>query len=158
MTLLAIVEKYRQLTPGFGTALPLADFGLTRDETERTFGIFDEDYHISRFFHFTLDPALPRKAPTRSTASRNPTLRSTRKSKPFSDECCGILTPRQPARGECPPPFPIGPITGWRKRMDGEGVGFSDYVQIKPCPCWSAARWFQSSVLKALRCGSRLQP
>jgi hypothetical protein len=59
MTLLAIVEKYRQLTPGFGTALPLADFGLSRDETERTFGIFDEDYHISRFFHFTLDPALP---------------------------------------------------------------------------------------------------
>jgi hypothetical protein len=53
MTLPAIVEKYRQLTPGFGTALPLADFGLTRDETERTFGIFDEDYHISRFFHFS---------------------------------------------------------------------------------------------------------
>ena len=62
MTLLAIVEKYRQLTPGFGTALPLADFGLTRDETERTFGIFDEDYHISRFFHFSLQPAAAERA------------------------------------------------------------------------------------------------
>ena len=35
MTLLAIVEKYRQLTPKFGIALPLADFGLTRESVNR---------------------------------------------------------------------------------------------------------------------------
>ena len=37
----------------------LRAFGLTREETERLFGAFDEDYHISRFFRFTLDAAGP---------------------------------------------------------------------------------------------------
>jgi hypothetical protein len=52
-----IIEKYRQLAGGFGRPLALAAFGLSREETERVFGIFDEDYHISRFFHFSLEPA-----------------------------------------------------------------------------------------------------
>ena len=30
----------------------LASLGLSREEIERTFGQFDEDYHISRFIHF----------------------------------------------------------------------------------------------------------
>ena len=58
MNLRELVEKYRALAGGFGRPLPLAAFGLARPETERLFGVFDEDYHISRFFHFSLDPAL----------------------------------------------------------------------------------------------------
>jgi hypothetical protein len=52
-----VVEKYRRLAGGFGRPLALAAFGLTPEETERVFGIFDEDYHISRFFRFSLQPA-----------------------------------------------------------------------------------------------------
>jgi hypothetical protein len=56
-----VIEKYRQLAGGFGSPLPLAAFGFSHEETERVFGIFDEDYHISRFFHFSLQsPAADR--------------------------------------------------------------------------------------------------
>jgi hypothetical protein len=51
-----IIEKYRQLAGGFGGPVALAAFGLSAEETERVFGIFDEDYHISRFFHFSFEP------------------------------------------------------------------------------------------------------
>jgi hypothetical protein len=57
MTLRDVVEKYRQLAGGFGNPLALAAFGLSPQETERVFGIFDEDYHISRFFRFSLQTA-----------------------------------------------------------------------------------------------------
>jgi hypothetical protein len=53
MTLREIVEKYLALAGGFGFLAPLADFGLDRPEIERTFSAFDEDYHISRFLHFS---------------------------------------------------------------------------------------------------------
>lgn len=56
MQLREAVEQYKKLAGGYGKPVPLAAFGLGREETERTFGVFDEDYHISRFFHFTLDP------------------------------------------------------------------------------------------------------
>ena len=65
MSLREVVEKYRGLAQGYGRAVPLADFGLSREETERLFGGLDEDYHISRFFHFTLDPEFE-KTPGRS--------------------------------------------------------------------------------------------
>ena len=35
-----------------GTPVPLSAFQLSQPETERLFSIFDEDYHISRYFHF----------------------------------------------------------------------------------------------------------
>lgn len=57
LTLREIVERYRSLAAGFARPLPLAAFGLSQQQTERVFGIFDEDYHISRFFHFSLQPA-----------------------------------------------------------------------------------------------------
>jgi len=57
MTLREVVERYRDVAGGFGRPVALSAFGLGRDETEKLFGTFDEDYHISRFFHFTLDPA-----------------------------------------------------------------------------------------------------
>jgi hypothetical protein len=56
MELRHIVEKYRGLAKAFGVAVPLAAFGLGREETERIFSVFDEDYHISRYFHFSLNP------------------------------------------------------------------------------------------------------
>ena len=62
LSLRDVVEKYRQLSGGFGKPLALAAFGLSVDETERVFGIFDEDYHISRFFHFSTQPAAGERA------------------------------------------------------------------------------------------------
>jgi hypothetical protein len=53
MQLNDIVEKYRKLEWDFGKPVELSRFGLSREETERIFSVFDEDYHISRFFHFT---------------------------------------------------------------------------------------------------------
>jgi hypothetical protein len=53
MTLKEIVEKYLVIAGGFAFLAPLADFGLERSEIERIFSALDEDYHISRFFHFS---------------------------------------------------------------------------------------------------------
>ncbi len=53
MTLGQIVEKYLAIAGGFAFLAPLADFGLEPSEVERIFGAFDEDYHISRYLHFT---------------------------------------------------------------------------------------------------------
>jgi hypothetical protein len=53
MELRQIVEKYLASAGGFGAAVPLGAFGLTRQETEKLFSALDEDYQISRFFHFS---------------------------------------------------------------------------------------------------------
>ena len=53
MQLREVIDKYRQLVGSFGKPAPLSGFGLSRVETERVFSIYDEDYHISRFFHFS---------------------------------------------------------------------------------------------------------
>ena len=52
MTLREAVDKYLAASGGYGKPIALASLGLPRDEVERTFGQLDEDYHISRFFHF----------------------------------------------------------------------------------------------------------
>jgi len=59
MTLREVVERYRALAGGFGRPVALSAFGVGRDETEKLFGAFDEDYHISRFFHFTNEVGSP---------------------------------------------------------------------------------------------------
>ena len=59
-----LVDKYVQLAGGFDRPVALFSFGLSQAETERVFGIFDEDYHISRFFHFSLQGAAERPAQT----------------------------------------------------------------------------------------------
>ena len=56
LTLREVVERYRTLAGGFGRPIALSAFGLARADAESIFGTFDEDYHISRFFHFSLDP------------------------------------------------------------------------------------------------------
>jgi hypothetical protein len=53
MTLREIVEKYLAIAGGFSFLAPLVEFGLERADVERIFGALDDDYHISRFFHFS---------------------------------------------------------------------------------------------------------
>jgi len=54
MSLGDLVARYRSLTGGaFGAPAALSGFALSREETERIFSAYDEDYHISRFFHFS---------------------------------------------------------------------------------------------------------
>ena len=53
MPLRELVTIYRARVGEFGAALALSAFGLPAKETERLFSSFDEDYHISRFFHFS---------------------------------------------------------------------------------------------------------
>ena len=48
-----LVERYRALAGDFGTPVALTAFGLTRADTELFFSGYDEDYHISRFFHLS---------------------------------------------------------------------------------------------------------
>jgi hypothetical protein len=53
MQLREVVGDYLELAGGYGRPVPLAAFAWQREETEKTFSLFDEDYHISRFFHFS---------------------------------------------------------------------------------------------------------
>jgi hypothetical protein len=53
MWLSELVRLYRQHAAGFGQPVALSAFGLSTAETERLFSGYDEDYHISRFFHFS---------------------------------------------------------------------------------------------------------
>src|SRR5882672_5413590 len=57
MPLSQLVERYRALAGEFGRPVPLSGFQLGPAETERLFSGYDEDYHISRFFHFADPPA-----------------------------------------------------------------------------------------------------
>ncbi|MGC2421073.1 MAG: hypothetical protein WA405_05425 [Candidatus Acidiferrales bacterium] len=52
MNLREVVEKYLAAAGGYGNPAALASLELPRQEVERMFSVFDEDYHISRFFHF----------------------------------------------------------------------------------------------------------
>ena len=53
MSLKDLVAKYLKLGGGYGRPVALAAFGLDRREAERLFGLYDEDYNISRYFHFS---------------------------------------------------------------------------------------------------------
>jgi hypothetical protein len=53
MGLREMVDEYLRLGGGYGRPVALAAFGLTRVEAEKLFGALDDDYHISRFFHFS---------------------------------------------------------------------------------------------------------
>jgi hypothetical protein len=53
MALCELVERYRRIAGEFGKPVPLSGFGLSAAETERLFSAYDEDYHISRFLHFS---------------------------------------------------------------------------------------------------------
>lgn len=53
MSLHDLVALYRTLAGEFGKPVALSSFQLSHPETERLFSSYDEDYHISRFFHFS---------------------------------------------------------------------------------------------------------
>jgi hypothetical protein len=48
-----LVARYKALAGEFGIPVALAGFALSQQETERIFSAYDEDYHISRFLHFS---------------------------------------------------------------------------------------------------------
>jgi hypothetical protein len=52
MTLREIVDRYLAASGGYGKTVSLSALGLSRAEAERAFSVLDEDYNISRFFHF----------------------------------------------------------------------------------------------------------
>jgi hypothetical protein len=52
MLLSDLVNKYLAAGGGYGRSVAISSLGLSRAETEKAFDILDEDYHISRFFHF----------------------------------------------------------------------------------------------------------
>ena len=52
MELKEIVQKYLAVAGDYGKTVALDSLGLSREEIENVFSAFDEDYHISRFFHF----------------------------------------------------------------------------------------------------------
>ncbi|MBI1750066.1 MAG: hypothetical protein HY234_02050 [Acidobacteria bacterium] len=70
MNLREAVEQYLELGGGYGQAVALTAFGYSREETERRFGVLDEDYHISRYFHFS--DQRPVTSARREDASRQP--------------------------------------------------------------------------------------
>lgn len=53
MPLRELVDRYLSLAVTFGVPVALSGFALSHAETERLFSSYDEDYHISRFFHFS---------------------------------------------------------------------------------------------------------
>ncbi len=53
MNLSEVVERYAALAGNFGNPVALSAFGLSEQETQNLFSTFDEDYHISRFLHFS---------------------------------------------------------------------------------------------------------
>jgi hypothetical protein len=48
-----LVDHYLELAGHFGEPVALAAFGYSPEETGRLFTALDEDYHISRFLHFS---------------------------------------------------------------------------------------------------------
>ena len=53
MSLSELVRCYRSQAGQFGRPVALSAFRLEHGEIERLFSSYDEDYHISRFFHFS---------------------------------------------------------------------------------------------------------
>ena len=53
MSLQELYRVYATIAAKPGEPVPLSAFKLPREETEKLFSVFDEDYHISRFFHFS---------------------------------------------------------------------------------------------------------
>ena len=55
MPLRELVDRYLSVAENFGVRVSLSSFDLSQAEIERLFSGYDEDYHISRFFHFSQD-------------------------------------------------------------------------------------------------------
>jgi hypothetical protein len=53
LSLKEVVDRYQALAGSTGASVLLSAFGLSPQETSRLFSALDEDYHISRFLHFS---------------------------------------------------------------------------------------------------------
>jgi hypothetical protein len=53
MPLRELVDRYLSIAKNFGIPVELSAFALGHAETERLYSSYEEDYHISRFFHFS---------------------------------------------------------------------------------------------------------
>ncbi len=51
MNLREVVDKYLAAAGAYGRTVALSSLGLSAAQIESVFSSFDEDYHISRFFH-----------------------------------------------------------------------------------------------------------
>jgi hypothetical protein len=56
MDLAELVKKYTELSGGFGGAVHLSEFGLSKAETEKVISAFDDDYQISRYMVLSREP------------------------------------------------------------------------------------------------------
>ena len=52
LELAQLVQSYLKVAGEYGKPVALSSLPFPKDELERVFSAFDEDYHISRFFHF----------------------------------------------------------------------------------------------------------
>lgn len=52
-----LVKRYLAVSGAYGKSVPIASLEIPTGELERVFDFLDEDYHISRFFHFGGAPA-----------------------------------------------------------------------------------------------------
>jgi hypothetical protein len=55
MPLRELVDRYLSVAVSFGIPVALSSFDLGHAETDRLFSGYEEDYHISRFLHFSQD-------------------------------------------------------------------------------------------------------
>lgn len=53
MPLKELYRVYTTIAPKPGEPVPLSAFPTSLEETEKIFSVFNEDYHISRFLHFS---------------------------------------------------------------------------------------------------------
>jgi len=53
MRLKEAVEKYLAIAGNYGRPVAISQFALAHADAEKMFSAFDEDYHISRYFHFS---------------------------------------------------------------------------------------------------------
>jgi hypothetical protein len=53
LNLKEVVDRYSALAKQTGEPVPLESFALDPEETTKLFTSLDEDYHISRFLHFS---------------------------------------------------------------------------------------------------------
>jgi hypothetical protein len=59
MPLRELVDRYLSIAVSFGIPVALSGFALSHVETERLFSCYEEDYHISRFLHFSREAGAP---------------------------------------------------------------------------------------------------
>jgi hypothetical protein len=53
LSLREVADRYLAVAGKFGEPVALSAFGLSAADTQKLFNVLDEDYHLSRFLHFS---------------------------------------------------------------------------------------------------------